>query len=53
MMVLSMPEYYNWITVDEHGTINGVRDDAPDYIKEQYRKDCEYRAMMRAKGVLC
>ena len=33
-----------WGIFEEAGLLIGIREDAPDWVKEQYRKDCEIMA---------
>lgn len=35
------PNYYDEWGVFYHGFIVGIREDAPDWVKERYRKDSE------------
>lgn len=33
------PIWWDYATFDDEGFVNGIRDDAPDYIKEAYEKE--------------
>lgn len=40
-------EYLRWATHDKLGLINGIRDDAPDWVKKQY-----YDALNDTSGIV-
>lgn len=44
-------EMFLYITTNEDGEMNGIRDDAPDEIKELYREYMERERELRKQGI--
>lgn len=41
----------DWVTYDEDGFVNGIREDAPDDVKRAYEKHVANMKELRKKGI--
>ena len=44
-------EFWKWITTDAHGTLNGVKEDAPQNIKDEYAKYVKAKEEAKKKHI--
>lgn len=49
-MYFHSEEFWKWITTDEEGILNGVKEDAPQHIKDEYAKYVEAKKKAKEKG---
>lgn len=48
----SEPIFWDYITHDEHGRVNGVRDDAPEEMKKAYEEWAKVEEEARKLGMM-
>ena len=46
-----VPIFWDYITHDNHGAVNGVREDAPEEMKKAYDEWAKQRAEMKKLGI--
>lgn len=50
-MSIVEPSFWKYLTLDEDGCVNGIREDAPEEEKEAYKKYLERQEIKRQKGI--
>lgn len=45
------PDWWEYATYDDDGFVNGIREDAPENIKEAYSEYLKEKATLQEKGI--
>lgn len=45
-----LPDFWKYTTSDKYGTINGIREDAPQWAKDEYKEWVKHREEQLKQG---
>ncbi|WP_303726098.1 hypothetical protein [Anaerovibrio lipolyticus] len=51
-MSIVEPSFWKYLTLDEDGCVNGIREDAPEEEKEAYKNFLKEEEILKKQGIL-